>query len=190
MKKTLMLAVGMMMIVAAQAQNSIEESIEQHKETKVEQFLKTCSFTKTEYVYEVKQDNFVMQPLIITDLVTGNKIAGVRCSYDNTNGALGYYDFEEIDDVLRVLDEILLLSKQDRQYQQTYILWKSTSGVEIYYDAKENETFFRKAWKYVNQYGVLSTYYQSTDDTNIYAVGKIRQDLARAKTILEDLMAQ
>ena len=191
MKKLLLFAVGLMMMVTVQAQNSVVEAEQQHKETKIEQFMKTNCFITKEYVYVVKQDNFVMQPLIVTDMITGKKIAGVYCSsYSKDGASLGYYDFEEIDDVLKVLDNILALSKQKLTYKETYVLWRSTSGIEIFYDAKAKETWFRKEWKYVNQYGVVTKYYQQTDDTNIDAVSKIRKDLAHAKTILEELIAK
>lgn len=190
MKKSLFILVACMFFMSnAWAQNSAVEAAQEYKETKVEQFLKTNHFTKIEQIYTIKQDNFVMEPLVITNLLTGEKIAGVLTSYDDTGASLGYYDFDEIDDVLKVLDQILALSKEKLTYKKTYVSWTSKSGVQIYYDAAKKETFFRKKWHYTNQYGVRTVYYQSTDDTNIGAVDKIRKDLQHAKTLLEGIVA-
>ena len=193
MKKTLFLiAAGIMMIATAQAQNSVVEAEQQFKQTKIEQFLKTNHYIKQETVYVIKQDNFVMRPVVLTNLLTGEKIAGVECGAfsKDSKATLGFYDFEEIDDVVKVLDDILALSKTKLTYKETYIQWTSLSGIEIHYDAKAKETWFRKKWKYINQYGVVTEYYQSTDDTNIGAVADIRKDLLHAKTLLEEIIAK
>lgn len=195
-KYLLILASAFLLSSGIMAQNSDTEIKQKFVKTEIEKFINECLYSKTEFIDSYKTKSCEIVALVVTNLQTNQKAGGVRISTRNvalavlSGGAntgiydLGYLDVSEIDDVIRVLKDILASSKNKHQFE--YVMdYYSKTGLYIHFD-NNDEVFIRRKWYTTNQYGIEESVVMSTDDISISEVGKLVKKLEDAKAkILE-----
>lgn len=175
------------------AQNSDAEINQKIAKTDVENFINACTYSQTEIVESYKTKSCEIEAFVVTDLKTKKKVGGVHIITRSsvalqilTAGAagatsydLGYLDVTEIDDVVKVLQDILVMSKEKHPFE--YVVdYVSKAGLYIHFD-NNNEIFIRRKWNYTNSYGVQAYTILGTDDINMSEVGKLVKKLTDAK---------
>ena len=193
MKKLLVIAGCLIMACSMMAQNSDAEISQKIAKTDVENFINECTYSQTDIVESYKTKSCEIEALVITDLKTQKKMGGVHIVTRSsvalqllTMGAagadsydLGYLDVTEIDDVVKVLQDILAMSKAKHPFE--YVVdYVSKAGLYIHFD-NNNEIFIRRKWNYTNSYGVQSYTILGTDDINMSEVSKLIKKLTDAK---------
>ncbi|MGN0186286.1 MAG: hypothetical protein ACI392_00870 [Paludibacteraceae bacterium] len=189
------------------AQNSaVEANI---SATEVEGFINECSFSKTDIMSKYSDNGVEIYPFVITDLVSGERMGGVQLLTESKmflaalskaftgnsvedDGAprpLGYLDLSEVNDFIKVLEQILVLSKEKAAYNFT-IQYASKSGIGVYYDKDRNEVQITKKWYSTNSFGVLEASYVRTQWVKVGSLKEIINVLSQGKERIEAILAQ
>lgn len=207
MKKYLFLVLMVCCTSVMLAQNSeIEANI---SATEVEGFINECNFSKTEILSKYSDNGVEIYPFIITDLVSGKRMGGVQLLTesklflaalnkaftgnadvdDGTPKPLGYLDLSEVNDFIKVLEQVQTLSKEKATYNFT-IQYASKSGIGVYYDKEQNQVQITKKWISTNAFGVREASYVRTQWIKVGSLKNIMHVLSQGKERIEGLLAQ
>lgn len=201
MKKSMLLLVACLFMTCGMfAQQSAAEINAELKQTDIEKFINDCSYTKTYYVEEFKTKSCEMDAIVVEDLKSGAKMGGIHliarpdiAAAVLTMGAaaeapkdLGYLDITEIDDVLKVLKDIVATSNTKAAFPYS-IGYVSKSELCIRYSSELQRLDILRTYKGTNAFGTPEYVTYSTNDITIKEVGKIIMKLESAQTKLNQL---
>ena len=202
MKKSMLLvATCLFMTCGLFAQNSATE-INAEIQTDIEKFINECSYTKTEYVEDFRTKSCYIDALVLTDLETNQKIGGVHIqardiasailsmgAVPEKNADLGYLDVSELDDVLKVLYDIIQTSNQEHPLKYV-ISYTSKSGIQIRFYSDDEEVFIGRTYEATNDFGVKFTYTLTTNDISLKEAGRLIKKLTSAKEKINKVINQ
>lgn len=189
------------------AQNSVVEA--NISATEVENFINECSFSKTDIISKYSDNGVEIYPFVITDLISGERMGGVQLlteskmflaalnkaltgdvnADDGAPKPLGYLDLSEVNDFIKVMEQIQALSKEKAAYNFT-IQYASKSGIGVCYNKEDNQVQITKKWYSTNVFGVREASYVRTQWIKISALKDIIYILSQGKERIEAILAQ
>ena len=197
----LLVAACLFMTCSLFAQQSAAEINEEFK-TDIEKFINECSYQKTEFVEDFRTKSCYVDAFVVTDLETNKKVGGVHIqardiesailsmgSVPAKNADLGYLDLSELDDVLRVLYDIIQTSNQEHPLKYV-ISYTSKSGVQIRFYSDDEEVFIGRTYESINDFGVNFTYTLTTNDISLKEAGRLIKKLTSAKEKINKVINQ